>query len=544
MEKHFLTYLQESVVKYWDRPALTDYDGNVNLTYGELANEINRLHVLYGLLGLKKGDKVAICSPNCVHWALGFMSITSYEGVVVSILPDFQPESVTALVNHSEARLLLTDNKHWSSLKMDEMPQLETVVSIKDFSLLAAHSEATRQAFEQWNAVYAQEFPDGIGPKNVSYPTDNMDKLCLINYTSGTTSAPKGVMLPYRSLSSNTQYGQDNIATQPGDTLLSMLPLAHMFGLAFELIYPLAGGCHIYFLNRTPSPQILMKALAEVKPYLLITVPLVIEKIFKKTVFPVTEKFWMKVAWYVPGLGRLIKRTICRKLMAAFGGKLRCLIIGGAALSREVESCLKDIRFPYTVGYGMTECGPIIAYSDWRTFKKKSCGRMVDRMEIRIDNPNQKGVGEFMVKGANVMMGYYKNESATKAVMDDGWMRTGDLGIVDRKGNLFIKGRCKSMILGPSGQNIYPEEIEDKLNAQPLVIESVVVQRDTRLVGLVYPDYEEARRSDLNLKEVMEQNLLRLNKQIPPFCRVNKIELVEAEFEKTPKRSIKRFLYS
>ncbi len=547
MNKHFLTYLEDSVKSFWNSPVVTDYDNGRTLSYGQFANEIYRLHVLFQLLGLKKGDKVALCSSNCANWALSFMAVSTYEGVVVSILPDFQPESIQKLVNHSEAKLLIASQRIWQNLDFQQMPGLSAVLHIGDFSLLATSEASLSEAFAQWDEKFKEAYPKGIAAADVSFPTDNWDDLCLINYTSGTTSVPKGVMLSYRSISSNTQYGQDNIPTRPGDTLLSMLPLAHMFGLAFEFIYPMAGGCHIYFLNRTPSPKILLAALKDVKPYLVLTVPLVIEKIFKNAVFPAIHKPLMRVLWNIPGINCIIRRKLREKLLSTFGGKLRVLIIGGAALSGEVEDCLKAIRFPYTVGYGMTECGPIIGYCDWKEFRKKSCGQAVDRMEVRIDSARpDKEVGEILVRGANVMMGYYKNEEATRAVFKDGWMCTGDMGIIDSKGNIFIKGRCKNMLLGASGQNIYPEEIEDKLNTLPMVVESIVVQRDDRLVGLVFPDYDAAKKEGLDsegLAALMQQNAERLNRMLPAYSRIHKIELVEKEFEKTPKRSIKRFLY-
>lgn len=545
MVKHFLSYLKESVVNYWDNPVVSDYDGGVTLSYGEFANQMNRIRVLFDLLGLQKGDKVALCGNNCSNWALSFMSVVSNENVAVTILPDFASDSIQSLVNHSDAKILIVSQRIWNNLDFGSMPYLQAVLSMKDFSLLA--SRGREESYSQWEQVYSSRFPKGIKAEDIQYPTDNLDDLCLINYTSGTTSDPKGVMLSYRSISSNTQFGQDGIPTKEGSTIISMLPLAHMFGLAFELIYPMAGGCHIYFLNRTPSPQVLLKAMSEIKPYLLLTVPLVIEKIFRKSVFPIIHKPLMRVLWVIPGVGHIVRGIIRRKLIETFGGNVNPVIIGGAALSKDVEKCMKSIRFPYTVGYGMTECGPIIAYSNWRTFKKKSCGRLVDRMEIRIDSANpHKEVGEISVRGDNVMLGYYKNPEATQAVMKDGWMLTGDLGIIDKKGNIFIKGRSKTMILGPSGQNIYPEEIEDKLNTMPLVIESLVVQRDSHLVGLVYADVDGVRRQGLDeegLVNLMEQNRLRLNKLLPVFCRLSSIELVEHEFEKTPKRSIKRFLY-
>lgn len=543
MSKHFLAYLEESIKTYWDKPVMTDIDGDTHLTYASFSNEIYRLHVFFDALGIQKGDKVALCSGNCANWALSFMAIAACQGVVVSILPDFKPESIHGLVNHSEAKLLIVNPRIFATLKTEEMPALQAVLSMKDFSLLASKDQNAAKAHDNWDADFKAKYPNGISKEAVDFPKDNQKDLCLINYTSGTTSDPKGVMITYENISSNTQYALETVIIHPGDTLVSMLPLAHMFGLEFEFIYPVSGGAHVHFLSKTPAAPVLMKAFADVKPFMFLTVPLVIEKIFKKAVFPKINKPHMKILWHTPGIGRIIKNVIKKKLMTTFGGNLRYLIVGGAALSTEVENCLKAIKFPYCVGYGMTECAPLITYKDWSQFKKGSCGAIVDRMQLKIDSSNpRKDVGEIMVKGAHVMQGYYKNPGATKAVLtEDGWLRTGDLGVVDKKGNLFIRGRSKNMILGPSGQNIYPEELEDKINSMPMVVESIVLQRDGNLVALIYPDYEAAGNTDL--KALMEQNRQTVNKMVPNFCQIKAVELVENEFEKTPKRSIKRFLY-
>lgn len=549
MSKHFFSYLENTISRNWNAPALSDYDGHLNLSYGEMAGQIARLHILFKEMGLQKGDKIALCGRNSTHWAVSFLAITTYEAVGVSILPDFHPESIQTLVNHSDAKLLMIGHSIWNQLDAHAMPELRSVMTIDEFQLVYNRTEGFEKVYSQWNDLFTRAYPQGFHAGNAVYPKNNLDELALINYTSGTTSAPKGVMLTYRNLSSNIQFGQETIPNKTGWKMLSMLPLAHMFGLTFEFLYQLAGGCHVYFLSKTPSPQVLMKAFAEVKPYMILTVPLVIEKIFKKSVFPVIQKPLMQLLWYTPGIRLLLRKAVYNKLMKAFGGNLLYLIVGGAALNNKVENCLKAIKFPYTVGYGMTECAPIIGYNGWKKFKKESCGKIADRMEIKIDSSNpRREVGEILVRGENVMMGYYKNPEATSAVLaKDGWMHTGDLGLVDKQGHIFIKGRSKSMILGSSGQNIYPEEIEDKLNTLPLVVESVVLERDEHLVALVYPDYEEAKRShrdEKSIKDLMEQNRLKLNRLLPNFCRVLKIELVKKEFEKTPKRSIKRFLYS
>ena len=547
MSKHFFSFLEDTIKNHWDAPAITDYETDFTMTYGELAEHIAQLHLLFKEMGLQKGEKIAICGRNSVNWAMSFLAANTYEAVVVSILPDFHVDSIHALVNHSEASLLFVGPSVWENLEAEKMPQLKSIVSLRNFELIQTKSAAVKQAFAIKDQLFGRHYPNGLQMQDISYPKNNFDDLAVINYTSGTTSAPKGVMLTHRSISSNVEFGQARIPNQVGWNIVSMLPLAHMFGLTFEFLYQLAGGCHVYFLNKTPSPQVLMKAFADTNPYMILTVPLVIEKIFKKTVFPVIHKPVMKVLWYTPGINLVLRNAVRKKLMTAFGGKLRYLIIGGAALNFEVENCLKQIRFPYTVGYGMTECGPLLGYEDWRHFAKASCGKPVHRIELRIDSANPyKEAGEIQVKGDNVMLGYYKNDEATEAAFtQDGWMRTGDLGLLDKRGNIYIKGRSKSMILGSSGQNIYTEEIEDKLNNLPLVVESVVVERDEKLVALVYPDFDAAggESKEEAINEIMEQNRLSLNKLLPAFARIMKIELVKKEFEKTPKRSIKRFLY-
>lgn len=547
MSKHFFSFLEDTIKNHWDAPAITDYETDFTMTYDELAEHIAQLHLLFKEMGLQKGEKIAICGRNSVNWAMSFLAANTYEAVVVSILPDFHVDSIHALVNHSEASLLFVGPSVWENLEAEKMPQLKSIVSLRNFELIQTKSAAVKQAFAIKDQLFGRHYPNGLQMQDISYPKNNFDDLAVINYTSGTTSAPKGVMLTHRSISSNVEFGQARIPNQVGWNIVSMLPLAHMFGLTFEFLYQLAGGCHVYFLNKTPSPQVLMKAFADTNPYMILTVPLVIEKIFKKTVFPVIHKPVMKVLWYTPGINLVLRNAVRKKLMTAFGGKLRYLIIGGAALNFEVENCLKQIRFPYTVGYGMTECGPLLGYEDWRHFAKASCGKPVHRIELRIDSANPyKEAGEIQVKGDNVMLGYYKNDEATEAAFtQDGWMRTGDLGLLDKRGNIYIKGRSKSMILGSSGQNIYPEEIEDKLNNLPLVVESVVVERDEKLVALVYPDFDAAggESKEEAINEIMEQNRLSLNKLLPAFARIMKIELVKKEFEKTPKRSIKRFLY-
>ncbi|MFA5325269.1 MAG: AMP-binding protein [Bacteroidales bacterium] len=546
MKEHFLAYIQNSITNYWDSPALTNLSGE-SFTYGEVAREIARLQILFDKIGIKKGDKVAICAKNSARWGIAFLAASSHETVVVPLLNDFHADSVQNLTDHSESKLLFTDLDIWSKLDISQMPALMTVINVADFKFLYNKDDSMAFAFDNIDELFKAKYPN-FSASDINFPTDNFDDLALINYTSGTTSDPKGVMLTYKSISSNIQFGLFGIPNQPGWKIVSMLPMAHMYGLAFEFLYQLAGGCHIYFLGKVPSPKVLLNSFAKVQPYMVVTVPLVIEKIFKNSVFPTINKPIIKFMMKAPFLSRIIKNRILKKIIDAFGGKLQVLIIGGAAINQEVEDCMKDIKIPYTVGYGMTECGPILGYEDWRKFKKKSCGKAVHRVEVRIDSEDpQNIVGEIHVRGDNVMEGYYKNPEATKAAFtEDGWMRTGDLGLIDNEGNIFIKGRSKNMILSANGQNIYPEEIEDKLNSQPYVVESIVVERDKKIVALVFPDLDRVSQESLDendLAKLMEDNRIKLNLALPLYSRIAKIELLKEAFEKTPKRSIKRFMY-
>ena len=545
--RHFLDYLQTTIRRDWKEPAMTDYDDGGEFTYGEMAERIARMHVLFKAIGLKKGDKVALCGRNSSHWAIAFLSTVSYGAVAVSILDAFTPESIYALVKHSDARLFLVGDVIWKNLKAEELKDVDAIICQNTLGLFYGKNAEIKKAHENWDKLFATEYPKGFDPTKTTYDQDNWDELAVINYTSGSTGDPKGVMLTHRNISSNVTFGQDWIPNQAGWSVVSMLPLAHMFGLTYEFLYQLAGGCHVYFLNRTPSPQVLLKALSEVHPYMMLTVPLVIEKIFKKSIFPAIHKPIVRVLWYLPGINKIIRRKVYDKLMSAFGGNLKYLIIGGAALNHEVEKCLKQLKFPYCVGYGMTECAPLIAYSPWESFKIRSCGKIVERMQVKIDSENpKKVVGEIMVKGESVMQGYYKNPTATNAIFtEDGWMKTGDLGVIDAAGNIFIRGRNKNMILSGSGQNIYPEEIEDKVNNMPYVVESIVVSRGDKLVALVYADTAAIKKeSDKTPEEIMTMNCEKVNKLIPRFCKISNFELVAEEFAKTPKKSIKRYLYS
>ena len=537
--KHYFTRFEEAIKANWERPALGNFRGEV-FTYGELATQIAKFHVFFDAIGLKKGDKVALCAKNSARWGVTFFAANTYEAVLVPILADFHPESVNSLVDHSESLVLLTDTDIWSKLDITKMPTIKAVISSSDFSLLYAADEKIQAANDNLDQLFAAKYPKGFSAADVSYPTDNDKDLAIINYTSGTTSAPKGVMLRYECVSANVEFGQDRLPSYPGDTIVSMLPMAHMYGMMFELIYPLCGGSSIYYLGKTPTPALLLGAMSEVKPYLVVTVPLVMEKIFKSKVAPVINKPVMKVITAIPGLNQIIFKKIRTTLLNAFGGTVREIVMGGAALNPDVEKWFKKFGLPFTVGYGMTEAAPLLAYECWREFVPKSCGKCVDSVEVRIDSddPYNK-VGEIQAKGYSIMSGYYKNEEATKAAFtEDGWMRTGDLGLLDAKGNIFIKGRSKNMILSANGQNIYPEEIEAVVNNQPYVVESVVVDRGARLVALIYMDAEKAKSEGVDLEAYKATIMAEVNKSMPAYSKVNLVEYMDQPFEKTPKMSI------
>lgn len=548
MEKSFIAFVEESIKKHWDLDALTDYKG-ATLQYKDVARKIEKLHILLAESGIKPGDKVAVCGRNSSHWGVTFLAILTYGAVAVPILHEFKADNIHNIVNHSEARLLFVGDVVWESLNEAEMPLLEGIILMTDFTLLVCRSKQLEYAREHLNELFGEKFPRNFRREHVSYRRDNPEELAVINYTSGTTSFSKGVMLPYRSLWANTQFAFDVLTLKPGDRIVSMLPMAHMYGLAFEFLYEIACGCHVFFLTRMPSPKIIFQAFADVKPHIVIAVPLIIEKIIKKNVLPKLETLKMKVLLKVPIINDKIKAAVREQMIQGFGGNFYEVIIGGAAFNQEVEKLLKSIDFPYTVGYGMTECGPIICYEDWKRFKPGSCGKAAPRMEVRIDSPDpQNIVGEILTRGDNVMLGYYKNPEATAQILDaDGWLHTGDLGVMDEEGNVTIKGRSKNMLLGPSGQNIYPEEIEEKLNNLPFVAECIVIQQnDNKLVALIYPDFEDAYSqgmSDSDIEAAMEENRTTLNAELPAYSQISRIKIYPEEFEKTPKKSIKRFLY-
>ena len=552
MEKipSFNELIQKSIIEHWDKDALTDYKGQT-LQYHDVARKIEKVHILFENSGIQKGDKIALCGRNSSQWAVAFIATLTYGAIAVPILHEFMPEQIHNIVNHSDAKLLFAGDHVAGTINPDEMPHLEGIIRSTDYSLILSRSEKLTYARENLNALYGQKFPKYFRQAHINYYIEQSpDELALINYTSGTTGFSKGVMIPYRALWSNYDFACNVLGTtiKAGDNIISILPMAHMYGMAFEFIFEFLHGCHVYYLNRTPSPAIIAQAFAEVKPRIIIAVPLVIEKIIRKKVFPKIQNNRMRLLLQMPIISAKVREMICQEVVKAFGGQIYEVIIGGAAFNQEVEQFLHRISFPYTVGYGATECAPIICYSDWRSFVPGSCGRAVLHMQVKIDSPDPENIpGEILTRGLNVMLGYYKNEEATRETIDkDGWYHTGDLGTMDGDGNVFINGRSKNMLLGPNGQNIYPEEIEDKLNSMTMVNESIVVQRDTKLVALVHPDIDEAKTlnfTDEDLAGIMEQNRNTLNQMLPAYEKISEVEIHMDEFEKTPKKSIKRYLY-
>ena len=545
----FNSLFEQSIKKNWDLDALTDYEGKT-LQYNDVARKVEKLHILFENAGVEKGDKIALCGRNSAHWAVAFIATLTYGAVAVPILHEFKPQQVHDIVNHSNARLLFVGDVAWEELSADEMPNLEGIVYIPDYSLCVSRSEKLTEARENLNRIFGEKYPKYFRPEHVEYEKADAETLALINYTSGTTSNSKGVLIPYRALWSNLEFGQEKLAhiLKRGDNVISMLPMAHMYGMAFEFLFEFINGCHIFFLTRIPSPKIIFKAFGEIKPRIVVSVPLIIEKIIKKNVLPKLSTPSMKLLLALPVVQDKILSKVRQQLIDAFGGNIYEVIVGGAAFNREVEQFLMKIGFPITVGYGATECAPIISYADWKDHRATSCGLTVPRMQIRIDSSNpQEIVGEILVKGMNVMQGYYKNPEATAATLRDGWYHTGDLGIMDADGFLYIRGRSKNMLLGASGQNIYPEEIEDKLNTLPYVAESIVIQKGEKLYALIYPDFDEAAKAGLDedaIRETMEQNRKDLNAMVASYEQITGIRIYNEEFEKTPKRSIKRFLYA
>ena len=547
----FNALLEKSIIDNWNLDALTDFKGQT-LQFHDVARKIEKLHILFENSGVTKGDKIALCGRNSSQWAVAFIATLTYGAVAVPILHEFNAEQIHNIVNHSEAKLLFVGDHVATIIDPQQMPGLEGIINNPDYSLMVSRTDKLTYAREHLNELYGKKFPKYFRKEHVCYYKEQSpDELALINYTSGTTGFSKGVMLPYRALWSNYDFACSVLGKtiNQKDRVISMLPMAHMYGMAFEFIFEFLHGCHVYYLSRVPSPAIIAQALQEVKPKIVIAVPLIIEKIIRKKVFPKIQNNRMRLLLQMPVISRKVREMICEEVLKAFGGEMYEVIIGGAALNQEVEQFLKRINFPYTVGYGATECAPIICYEDWHLFAAGSCGRAALHMEVKINSRDPENVpGEILAKGPNVMLGYYKNPEATAETIDrEGWYHTGDLGTMDAYGNVFINGRSKNMLLGPNGQNIYPEEIEDKLNSMAMVVESIVVQRDTKLVALVHPDMDEAANLGLgedDLKNIMEQNRNGLNQMLPAYEKISEIEIHKEEFEKTPKRSIKRYLYT
>lgn len=542
--------IEKSIVSNWEKDALTDFKG-ATLQYHDVARKIEKLHIIFESSGVQKGDKIALCGRNSSSWAVAFLATLTYGAVAVPILHEFTADQIHNIVNHSEAKLLFVGDYVATVIDQTKMPQLEGIIYLPDYSLVISRTDKLTYAREHLNELFGKKYPKYFRKEHVNYYKEQSpDELALINYTSGTTGFSKGVMVPYRALWSNYDFAMTVLGKiiKKGDNVISILPMAHMYGMAFEFMFEFIFGCHVFYLTRVPSPAIIAAAFAEVKPAIIIAVPLVIEKIIRKKVFPKIQNNHMRLLLNMPVVNKKVNQKICDQVVKAFGGNFYEIIVGGAAFNQEVEQFLKRIGFPYTVGYGATECAPIICYADYHDFAPGSCGKPVVHMEVKIDSPDPENVpGEILARGLNVMLGYYKNEEATAQTLDsEGWYHTGDLGTMDADGNVYIKGRSKNMLLGANGQNIYPEEIEDRLNSMAMVNECVVVQRGEKLVGLVYPDFDEAatmRLNDSDLEGIMEQNRQELNSTQPAYCKLAAIEIVKEEFEKTPKKSIKRYLY-
>ena len=539
---------ENSFRKNWDRPAISNYHGET-LHFKDVARRVEKLHIMFEECGLQKGDKVAICSRNQANWAVTFLAILTHGAVPVPLLHEFKSANIHHLVNHSEAKILFVDEVIWEGLSETEMPDLHAIIQVNNFRILYARDESIVEAKAHLNELFGRRYPEAFTPDCINYYEDTADELAVINYTSGTSGFSKGVMIPYRAIFSNMEFAKQ-VLPQLNNTsrVVSMLPCAHMYGLMFEVLYELSAGCHVHFLSRLPSPKIIMQALAEVKPNIVIAVPLVIEKIYKSKLKPVLEKEGIKFLMKVPGLNQVVLNKVRTELINAFGGEFIEVIIGGAAFNKEVEAFFKRMNFPFTVGYGMTECAPIITYDDWKVEKLYSCGKAAPNMEVRIESKDPANIpGEIQIKGANVFLGYFKNEEATAEVFtEDGWFRTGDMGVLDADGSLFIKGRTKCMILGPSGQNIYPEEVETVINSQPYVVDSLVVEDNGGLTALIYPDFQQGAKDGMpqeTFVKYMEDTLVELNKELPNYAKLKKIKVMLEDFERTPKKSIKRYLY-
>lgn len=544
----FLGLIEQSTRNHWEMPAMTDFQGETYY-YKDVAREIDRLHDYFEKAGIRRGDKVALCGKNSSRWAIAFFATLSYGAVAVSILHEFDKGSVQFIVDHSDSKLFFVDESIWNELDKEQLPQVETVFSLDSFSLLKSNSNELERFHSEASSYFDQKYRKGFLVNDLAFRIDKPEELAVINYTSGTTSSPKGVMIPYRSLWSNTKFANDNLEfIRSGDNIVCMLPMAHTYGLAFEILNSISMGCHIHFLGKTPSPKVLLEAFAKVKPKLVLAVPLIIEKIVTRSVFPKLKKGAASVLIKIPLLKEIVYAKVRKSMREFFGGNLVEVVIGGAALNSDVERFLRKVRFPYTVGYGMTECGPLISYAYWTEFKERSCGKVVDRMQVKIDSPDPENMaGEILTKGTNVMLGYYKNEEATKeSFTSDGWLKTGDLGTLDKDNFVFIRGRDKNMILGASGQNIYPEEIEERLNASLFVEESLAIEEEGKIVALIVPNRDALSENGITENEedaFFQKVIAEVNAKLPAYSKLSSFRLQEEEFEKTPKRSIKRFKY-
>ena len=546
-EHQFIDYIEQSIIKNWDKDALTDYKG-ITLQYKDVARKIAKFHIVLESAGIQPGDKIAVCGRNSAHWGVTFLATITFGAVIVPILHEFKADNIHNIVNHSEAKLLFVGDQAWENLNEDAMPLLEGIASLTDFTALVSRNEKLTYAFEHRNAIYGQRYPKNFRPEHICYRKDRPEELAIINYTSGTTGYSKGVMLPYRSIWSNVAYCFEMLPVKAGDHIVSMLPMGHVFGMVYDFLYGFSAGAHIYFLTRMPSPKIIAQSFAEIKPRVISCVPLIVEKIIKKDILPRVDSKIGKLLLKVPIVNDKIKSLARQAAMEIFGGNFDEIIIGGAPFNAEVEAFLKKIGFPYTIAYGMTECGPIICSSRWETLKLASCGKATTRMEVRIDSPDPKThAGEIVCRGMNMMLGYYKNPEATAQIIDaNGWLHTGDLGTIDDEGYVTVRGRSKNLLLTSSGQNIYPEEIESKLNNMPYVAESLIVLQHDKLVALIYPDFDDAFAHGLqqaDIIKVMEANRVELNQQLPNYSQISKVKIHFEEFEKTAKKSIKRFMY-
>ena len=546
-DQRFIGYIDQSIINNWDANALTDYKG-ITLQYKDVARKIAKFHIILEMAGIQPGDKIAVCGRNSAHWAVTFLATVTYGAVIVPILHEFKADNIHNIVNHSEAKLLFVGEQVWENLNEDRMPLLEGISSLTDFAPLVSRNNKLTYAHEHRNEIYGQRYPRNFRPEHISYRKEMPEELAVINYTSGTTGYSKGVMLPYRSLWSNIAYCHEMLPVKPGDHIVSMLPMGHVFGMVYDFLYGFSAGAHLYFLTRMPSPKIIAQSFAEIKPRVISCVPLIVEKIIKKDILPKLDNKIGKLLLKVPIVNDKIKAAARQAAMEIFGGNFDEIIIGGAPFNAEVEAFLKQIGFPYTIAYGMTECGPIICSSRWETLKQASCGKATSRMEVKIDSPDPKSIaGEIICKGMNLMLGYYKNPEATSQIIDvNGWLHTGDLATMDSEGYVTVRGRSKNMLLTSSGQNIYPEEIESKFNNMPYVSESLVLLQKDKLVALIYPDFDDAFAhglSQTDIERMMETNRIELNQQLPSYCQITKIKIHFEEFEKTAKKSIKRFMY-